>query len=160
MLGDWPVKIIYNPTKSAPKGYYLIVHSVVRKGDYVLADIPKDARELAAERQYLPVDVPALKPVAAKSGDHICVRNGRVFINHEPLARVLKEDSRGRILGPWKGCRPLVLGELFLLSTYSPVSFDSRYFGPVNRRMIMGKAVPLWVFRDKKIEKPDVDDLN
>ena len=54
IVGKWPVKLIYNPTESAPKGFYLIVNSAIQKGDYVLADIPEMARKLAARRQYLP----------------------------------------------------------------------------------------------------------
>lgn len=146
MLGKWPVKIIYNPTESAPKGYYLMVNSPIQKGDYVLAGIPKIARKLAANRQYLPMDIPILKPVRAQRGDHVCVKKYQLLINGKHMARLLEKDSRGRILVSWRGCRSLTEGEFFLLSTYSPVSFDSRYFGPVNRNMVIGKAVPLWIF--------------
>ena len=146
IVGKWPVKLIYNPTESAPKGFYLIVNSAIQKGDYVLADIPEMARKLAARRQYLPRKVPILKPVLAMSGEHICVKNHQLFINGKHMARLLEKDSRGRILESWRGCRSLAEGEFFLLSTYSPVSYDSRYFGPVTRKMITGKAVPVWVF--------------
>ncbi len=145
-----PVKIIYNPTGSAPKGYYLIVNSKIRKGDYVFADIPVQAKKMVAKRHYLPIDIPILKPVAAKLGDHICIRKGHVFINEMPVADLLERDSRGRILVPWIGCRSLFKNEYFLLSTYTTHSFDSRYFGPVTRKMIIGKAVPIWIFENKK----------
>lgn len=145
-----PVKIIYNPTGSAPKGYYLIVNSMIRKGDYVFADIPVQAKKMAAKRQYLPIDIPILKPVVARPGDHICIIEGYVFINGKPVADLLARDSRDRILAPWIGCRSLIEDEFFLLSTYTTHSFDSRYFGPVTRKMIIGKAVPIWIFENKK----------
>lgn len=146
-----PVKVIYNPTDSAPRGYYLVVNSAIQKGDYVLANIPEEAKTLAAKRQYLPINIPILKPVAAGYGEHICVKNHQVFINGKAAAKLLERDSRGRILMPWAECRSL-LREFFLLSTYSPYSFDSRYFGPVDRQMIIGKAVPLWIFKDDNRE--------
>jgi type IV secretory pathway protease TraF len=37
-------------------------------------------------------------------------------------------------------------GELFLLNSSHPASFDSRYFGPLDRSFVIGKAVPLWTF--------------
>ena len=145
-----PVKIIYNPTGSAPKGYYLIMNTMIRKGDYVFSDIPVQAKKMAAKRQYLPMDVPILKPVAARPRDHICIRKGHVFINGKPVADLLERDSSDRILAPWIGCRSLFKNEYFLLSTYTTHSFDSRYFGPVTRKMIIGKAVPIWILESKK----------
>lgn len=55
-------------------------------------------------------------------------------------------DGRGRPLAPWSGCRPLAHGEVFLLASHSPASFDSRYFGPVQREAILGEALPLWTW--------------
>ena len=144
-----PVKVIYNPTKSAPRGYYLIVNTTMKKDDYVLVNIPKQARILAAERQYLPENIPILKPVAAGARDHICIKSGRVLINGKSITMLLKQDSKGRALVPWTGCRMLFENEFFLLSTYMPHSYDSRYFGPVTREMVIGKAVSLWIFDDK-----------
>ena len=141
-----PIKVIYNPSTSAPTGIYLIVNSTLKKGDYVLANIPEQARMLAVERQYLPENIPILKPVAAESGDHICIKNDRVLINGKSIAMLLEQDSKGRELVQWTGCRMLFENEFFLLSTYTPYSYDSRYFGPVTRKMIIGKAVPFWVF--------------
>lgn len=144
-----PVKVIYNPTESVPKGYYLIVDSDIRIGDYVFSKLPAKVKKLAVERQYLPINIPILKPVAAQFGDRICSNGHEIFINDMVIAELLKKDSMGRNLEPWLGCRFLLKGEYFLLSTHSTHSFDSRYFGPVERKMVIGKAVPLWIFEDK-----------
>ena len=146
LLVKMPIKIIYNPTNSAPKGYYLVQETTPKVGDYVLSNLSVEVKILAAERLYLPIKIPILKPIAAGYGEHVCVKNAQIFINGKAVARLLGRDSKGRILSPWMGCRSLREDELLLLSTYSPYSFDSRYFGPVTRKMIIGKAVPLWVF--------------
>jgi type IV secretory pathway protease TraF len=39
-------------------------------------------------------------------------------------------------------------GEVWLVSTFSPRSWDSRYFGPVPASAIVSALTPLWVFTD------------
>ncbi len=46
----------------------------------------------------------------------------------------------------WSGCRRLAAHELFLIAPASAASFDSRYFGPVTRAQVIGRAVPLWTW--------------
>src|SRR3546814_9782387 len=48
------------------------------------------------------------------------------------LFRSHRRDRRQRLLPRWHGCRYLTTSEVFVLSTV-PGSFDSRYFGPVER---------------------------
>ena len=47
----------------------------------------------------------------------------------------------------WQGCRRLGADELFLIATDSAASFDSRYFGPVTRDRVIGRALPVWTWR-------------
>ena len=47
------------------------------------------------------------------------------------------------ILPRWNGCRRLHNGEVFVFSDRIPNSFDSRYFGPVNRAEIVGVFRPV-----------------
>ncbi len=46
----------------------------------------------------------------------------------------------------WTGCRLLEQGEILLLQDH-PRSCDGRYFRPVDGRLIVGKARPLWLFQ-------------
>jgi type IV secretory pathway protease TraF len=92
--------------------------------------------------------VPLLKRVKAIGGDEICRAKepiGSIAINGKFIAEVLEKDREGRPLPAWEGCMRLVEGEYFLLQPH-PLSFDSRYFGPVLRCDIPGVARPLWTW--------------
>ena len=134
-------RLIYNPSDSAPLGFYLVVHPVdVHVGDYVIAQLPAAAAEVAAQRGYLPRSVPVLKQIAATGGQFVCVRDGTVFIDAIAVADVLDRDGRHRPMHAWDQCRRLAEREVFLLNPASPASFDSRYFGPVDVSFLRGRA--------------------
>jgi conjugative transfer signal peptidase TraF len=144
---DPPYRLVYNPSESAPRGWYALVPERHPKtGEWVLVHLPKMIGRLANERGYLPMRIPILKRIGAQGGEAVCARTGGVFIDGLLVARALEEDSQGRALPRWSACRTLKAQELFLLSSYSPFSFDSRYFGPVRRSAVIGKAIPLWTW--------------
>jgi conjugative transfer signal peptidase TraF len=142
-----PRRIVYNPTPSAPVGWYAISQAgALHVHDFVLAQMPDNATLLAGERRYLARGVPILKEVGACEGQTVCVANGAVSIDGMTVARTLSRDGAGRSLASWSDCRPLVAGELFLLSRSNAASFDSRYFGPITQDAVIGKATPLWTW--------------
>jgi conjugative transfer signal peptidase TraF len=138
--------LVYNASASAPLGFYRLVRDIPHRDDFVLARLPAEAARLAAERQYLPASVPAVKRIAALAGDFVCADSGIVVINGRAVATTLLIDRDGRPLPAWKGCRALVDGEVFLLMEGVPTSFDGRYFGPVSTAAIVGKLMPLWTW--------------
>jgi conjugative transfer signal peptidase TraF len=139
------VRVVYNASSSAPLGWYRIQSVTTPKvGDYVLTTLPTAAAALAAQRGYLPAGVPILKRVSAVAGQRVCARGDALMIDGAPFGRSLRSDRQGRALPAWQQCRSLVSGEIFLLSTTNPASFDSRYFGPVSVSEVRGQAVPLW----------------
>lgn len=138
-------RLVWNPSASAPVGLWRIDPGApVRLGDMALVDTPASVRRLAAERRYLPMNVPLLKRVAAADGDLVCALGPWVFVNGELAATRRHTDGQGRPLPSWRGCRAL-RGDRVLLLMDAPGSFDGRYFGPVPRSSIIGKATPLWV---------------
>ncbi|AWP59348.1 hypothetical protein B7P02_15580 [Bordetella bronchiseptica] len=144
-MGPLP-RLVYNPSDSAPRGFYAVEPVAVQSGDWIVTRLPADVIRLAAERDYLPAGVPLLKRVAAVTGDQVCVRDAQVWINGAPRAAVRSVDRLGRPLQAWRGCRVLTAGELFLLNTARPASFDSRYFGPILRQAVYGQATPVWTW--------------
>jgi len=137
-------RLVYNPSESAPRGWYLIERVTdLRIGDYLIVTLPHHIAELAAKRGYLPLGVPVLKRVAATEGHRVCVRDGRIVIDGLPVANTRPYDGKHRALIAWSHCRQLLAGELFLLNVDSGSSFDSRYFGPVDVSFVRGRATAL-----------------
>lgn len=140
-------RLVYNASASAPLGFYSVIPgSAVSRGDLVLAALPEAARRLAAERGYLPSGVPVAKHVAGIAGDLACAASGSVILNGRVAAQALPADREGRPLPAWRGCRTLAAGEIFLLNEGVSASFDGRYYGPIDRSLIIGRLVPLWTW--------------
>ena len=147
-------RLVYNPSDSVAVGWYRVepLHghpgSLPRPlsvGSIVLTRLPADAAALAAQRGYLPARVPLLKRVGAIAPQHVCVFDALVWIDGVPVATVRPADRLGRVLPSWRQCRQLRPGEVFLLSSTNPASFDSRYFGPVNASAVIGVAHLVWL---------------
>jgi conjugative transfer signal peptidase TraF len=137
--------LVWNASASAPLGLYAITPpSALARGDMVVLWLPKSARKLAASRHYLPANVPAVKRIVALAGDRVCAEGDTIRVGARLVVRRLAYDRLGRPLPAWSGCRRLARGELFLLMANAAASFDSRYFGPVRKRNVIGRARLLW----------------
>ena len=137
--------LVWNASASAPIGLYRVLPGNAVRGDLVLVRTPNSVRQLAAERGYLPQNVPLVKRVAALDGDVICAAGDAISVNGRVVGERLLHDRFGRLLPAWSGCRLLDGGEVFLLMEGVSDSFDGRYFGPVRRAAIIGRLLPLWV---------------
>lgn len=143
----WPPRpvLIWNASASSPVGLYRVSPAgELARGEMVVAWAPQAARALAANRHYLPANVPLVKRVAAVAGDWVCAEGEFVFVNEALVARRLREDPSGRPLPWWSDCRALREGETFLLMPGGASSFDGRYFGITQRRDIVGRARLIW----------------
>ena len=139
-------RLVYNASASMPIGWYRITAtSTVAAGDRLLVHLPPEVMALAAQRGYLPANVPLLKTVAAMAPQRVCVQGSQVRIDGDLVAKRLRWDRQGHALPAWQACRHLVGDELFLLSSRNPESFDSRYFGPISANAVIGRAQPLWL---------------
>jgi conjugative transfer signal peptidase TraF len=117
-----------------------------RVNDFVVVRLPEKVAAMAAQRGYLPETVPLLKHVAGIGGRHVCSIEGSLSLDGRAVVHARTHDGAGRPLIPWSGCRALLADEVLLLSTTSEASFDSRYFGPVHRSAIIGRAIPIWIW--------------
>ena len=92
----------------------------------------------------------SLQPIAARPGDSVELSatgmavNGRLLSNTAPLVK----DSAGRPLTHWPfGTYVVTPDTAWVASSYSPRSFDSRYFGPVEASQVREHVRPLLTAR-------------
>lgn len=143
----WPPnpRLVWNASASAPIGLWSVAPDApIARGDMVVAQLAAPWRGLAARRHYLPANVPLIKRVAALAGDTACADEDRIFVNDTLVAVRRAADGDGRPMPRWGGCVQLGADAVLLLMD-DPASFDGRYFGPTERRHIIGKARPLWL---------------
>ncbi len=153
-VGAQALGLRLNWTTSIPRGVYRTTAEAPARGRTVLACLPLEAARFGRARGYLlggdcPGGVaPVGKPIAAVGGDTVDVGaegvrvNGRLLPNSAPLAR----DARGRPLPPAGRRRGVVArGELWLVSTWNPRSYDGRYWGAIQANAVRSVIRPLWV---------------
>jgi conjugative transfer signal peptidase TraF len=127
-----------------PVGLYWVATASPAKGELAVIRLPNVLRTLAAVRGYLAATALLIKPVTATMGDFVCRHGATVTINGLAAAHASAADGLGRPLPRWTGCITLTAGQVFLLSS-APDSFDSRYFGPIDRAHVLGAAHPIWL---------------
>jgi conjugative transfer signal peptidase TraF len=137
--------LTWNVTASAPIGLYRRSTSPLERGSWVLLQLPPSVRSLAADRGYLPSQVPMVKRIAALQGDSVCRSGQAVTVNGTIRAIALARDSAGREMPVWAGCRVLQRDQVLVL-TDPPSSFDGRYFGVLSRQNVIERIAPLWTF--------------
>lgn len=139
--------LVWNASASAPTGLYAVrpMHHAVR-GVLAVIRPPMALARFAAERRYLPLGVPLIKPVAATAGHTVCRSGPIITIDARSVGRALSRDGQGRPLPSWQGCRVLGAGELFVMNSAIRDSFDGRYFGPLPTSSVIGRARPLWTW--------------
>lgn len=93
-----------------------------RRGDVVLASHPTRPRDRIVKR------------VVGLPGDRIALRDGRLWVNAEPVGEVAREEGASREEWTLDDDQYLLLGDSPDLST------DSRHFGPVSGRAIQARA--------------------
>ena len=137
--------LVWNASASAPVGVYAIGPAErLSTSDMVIARVPSAVQMLAAQRHYIPANVPLVKRIAAGHGDTVCALGRAIWINGIRVADRLQSDGAGRAMPGWRGCVCLGRDAVFLLMADHRASFDGRYFGPTSRREIIGKATLLW----------------
>ncbi|MFN0190975.1 MAG: S26 family signal peptidase [Aestuariivirga sp.] len=133
--------LVWNASDSVSKGLYWVENRAPMIREIAVLKPPSWASAIADQSGYLPKNGWLLKPVAASDGT-VCRFGNDVFLDGFVMAKALKQDKSGRSLPVWKDCKQLRENEVFVISWHRD-SFDSRYFGPVSTRLIIGTAKPL-----------------
>ena len=146
----WPVEnsspsYIWNASESVPIGLYRL-QDVGRLDVTRLVAVrpPEPLATFLDLNGYLPNGLPMLKRVLALPGQTVCRTGLTIAVDSIEMGQARERDDRGRPLPVWQGCRVIAEGEVFLMNWQSVVSFDGRYFGPIPRSAVIGKALPVW----------------
>jgi len=138
-----------NNTVSIPKGVYRLVDAPVVKGEYLLIRCPEDpVIEEGFKRGYIAPGLYGkrnlMKKLAAEQGDHVTIKKSGVFVNGNRIknSRSLGHDSQGRNLKCKKISSTLQPDEIIIMGE-SKKSFDSRYFGALKRKQVVGVVRPV-----------------
>ena len=125
----------------------------LERGMLVLACLPDEVAKLAYERNYIASGkckggyAPVGKYIQAIPGDEVrftsdgIIVNGSLLENSKPYAM----DGEGRAMPVMLQDLVLPKDELVLLNNYAG-SFDSRYYGPIPSRYVVGTLKPIWTF--------------
>jgi conjugative transfer signal peptidase TraF len=119
---------------------------------------PIPAFQDAKSRGYLhggpcPGDFETLfKPVVAVAGDAVVFADDGMHVNGAlvPNSKPVAVDGNGAAMPSLhQGAYAVREGEVWVVSSYTPWSFDSRYFGPIQTAAIRGQARPIWTREDR-----------
>ncbi len=147
-----------NLSPSMPVGLYRsrpnAAASALVPGTIVAVCLPEGLATWGRRRGYLMRGrcpggtAPIGKPIFAISGDTVMVTLSGLARNRIPTAdtRSLAHDRAGLpLLRIPSGTYPVALGQLWLVSTHTASSWDSRYFGPVPSADVIAVLRPIWV---------------
>lgn len=137
--------IVINITPSAPLGFYWSSSptSPLHHGELVMVNPKPWVIGILVSRHYLPRPMTLLKHIIALEGDHVCLDNYRITINDMWVGSVEKVDYEGRPLPHICFCRKLKADEIMVMNLDYQHSFDSRYFGTLTTKDVVGRASPL-----------------
>jgi type IV secretory pathway protease TraF len=134
--------VIWNASESVPTGWYLVSKRQPNVGEIAVIKPAEWVQIYAASRGYLPEDVWLLKPIYAVHPSIICRFGRYVFADGKHIAKAKIMDKTHRLLPVWKGCKALKPNQHFVLGHHRD-SFDSRYFGTIDKSEVVGTAFPL-----------------
>jgi signal peptidase I len=99
----------------------------ISRGDVIVFRYPKDT-----SKSYI-------KRVIGVAGDRIHIVDGLVYVNGEALS----EDYVPQQYADWRSVPELTVpqGSFFMMGDHRNMSSDSRDFGPVEQKFVVGKAV-------------------
>jgi len=99
----------------------------ISRGDVIVFRYPRDI-----SKSYI-------KRVIGVAGDRIHIVDGIVYVNGEPLS----EDYVPQQYADWRSVPEMTVpqGSFFMMGDHRNMSSDSRDFGPVAQRFVVGKAV-------------------
>lgn len=109
----------------------------LKRGDVIEFRYPKDETKHYIER------------IIALPGEKIEIRSGKTFINGQPIVEDYLDPSFNQA-ALWFPERVIPNNKFFVMGDNRDNSSDSRYWGPVDRSLIVGKLSTRYIAGDRK----------
>ena len=145
-----------NTSPSIALGLYWTCRKPAENGDYVMFCPPRsELFDTARERRYIGAGFCSggygyiMKRVLAAQNDAVTVTQDGVRVNGKllPFSAVLEADQGGRPLPRYRSDGyTLNEHQVLLMTDVHPFSFDSRYFGPIDRSQIKSVISPVFTW--------------
>lgn len=144
-----------NTTASIPVGLYWTTTKAATLGAYVMFCPPPTATFHEARTRgyigagYCPGGLGyMMKRVLAAKGDLVEIGNAGVSVNGVliPHSVPLSTDAAQRPLPQVVSNAVLGARQVLLMSDVNPMSFDARYFGPIDRKQIETALIPIFTW--------------
>lgn len=158
-VGFWLYQtgLVINITGSMPRGIYWSQSGPIQRGDLVTFCLHEKDEALAIERHYLihgsrcQLSEPLIKKVIAVPGDRVVLTADFIAVNGRVLHyKTLDKDSHGRPLTAYPAGNYVNTNDYWVIGTGSDKSWDSRYFGPIQKKDILWKIRPVLVYSEKR----------
>lgn len=155
-----PTLFLWNASPSVPIGLYRL-QSIDNLGprDLVAVAAPDPIAAFIAERGYLPPDIPLLKHVAGLPGQIVCRLGRSITVEGVAVGEAQHTDSRGRTMPVWQSCHRIASDQVFLMNPDVEASLDGRYFGPIPRSAVLGRATPIWITENHAAHQSSSSDV-
>lgn len=126
------IKLVIPESESVNGSLFLIQDKSI-KNDYVIFEYNKESYKAYQHGKLF------IKRIACDSGQHLKVENRQVFCDNKLIATGLDKNGEGKILPNYEYDQVIPDNQFFAMGD-NPRSFDSRYFGLVNKEQIKNSA--------------------
>lgn len=150
-----PTSVRLNNSGSMPKGLYRVIKKEPKVGDIVTVCLPRDLAKFALKRHYIGLGhcpgnaEPLVKEIVAMGGDRVVVIKGTMSVNGKPLlhSAQLASDEAGRFMPTVAaGTYRLKPSQVWLYGTNDARSWDSRYFGAIDKHFLQHVLMPTLIW--------------
>lgn len=139
-----PAPALINESRSLPRGLYIRTWSAPHRGAVVALRPPASALDFLRARG-APGDLRLLKRVVAVPGDHVCMSERGLIAPQRIAMAQPRRGADASLSAHLARCGPLRPNEVVVLGDTAG-SFDSRYFGPVDKGDLEGVFKALWTW--------------
>jgi len=145
LLSHFHFGLTYQVSPSMQKGFYWVRPAKnLKRGDIALFMPPSHTLLFLRRHHWIPNKGWMMKYIVGIPGDFVCQKDHVIWINHHKFAHVYNYYAKGKSLPNTHFCGKLKFNQYLLMSTKVKRSFDGRYFGPIDRKNIIGRVVPVF----------------